>query len=302
LAGSSALSEVACNDSYMPVASYQARLRFDAEAGITYHVSVTWGTGHYPKAGILEFAVGPAPEPPVNDDFDAATAMTALPFGEVIDTSEATTASDDPTPSCSIEPLASTVWYSITLKTRDQIMFQVRGDDFGPTVVLYRGPRGALTEMACSAGGTTPGFVFDPRPGTTYHLLVGGATGDAGQLRVDAKLAFVVRLTIDEGLVDPGSGVATISGKVTCNMPSFVSTDFGELKQKIGRNTVRGSLGLFVQCDGTAPWTSTVTGDSGPFLAGTAEATMSLFGYASETGEISQPRATKTITLKPTRN
>jgi hypothetical protein len=296
-----ALSEVSCNDNYEPIGSYQARLRFDAEAGTTYHVGVTLGLGFQPRAGILEFAVEPAPAPPVNDDFDAATAMTMLPFGEDLDTSEATSASDDPTPSCS-ETLSSTVWYAITPTTIDRIRIQVQGGDFGPTVALYRGTRGALTEMSCSGGwSTTPGFEFDPQPGTTYHMLVGGATGDSGQLRVDATLAFVVRLTISGGQLDVGSGAATISGTITCNKPSFISTDFGELQQKVGRHTVRGPLGVYVQCDGTMPWTATVTGDSGPFVGGKADATLSLFGYASDTGESSQPTVTKTVTLKATR-
>ena len=295
-----ALTEVGCNDNYMPIGSYQARLRFDAEAGTTYHVGVTLGTGLYPTPGILEFAVEPAPAPPVNDDFDAATSMTTLPFGEDLDTSEATAASDDPTPSCS-ESLPSTVWYAITPTSSDRIRFQVQGGDFGPTVAIYRGTRGALTEMGCSAGGSTPGFELDPQPGTTYHLLVGGATGDAGQLRIDARLAFVVRLTITSGTVSAKTGVATISGTITCNKPSYVYTDFGELSQKIGRHTVRGQVGLYLQCDGTIPWTSEVIGDSGPFLAGKADATLLLFGYAGETGEYSQPELTKTLTLKATR-
>jgi hypothetical protein len=293
------LSEIACNDNYEPIGSYQARLRFDGEAGITYHVNVTLGLGFVPRAGILVIAVEPAPAPPVNDDIGSATTMSTLPFGQDLDTSEATSAADDPTPSCSA-PLPSTVWYAITPTSTDRIRFQVQGGDFGPTVALYRGTRGALTEMACSAGGSTPGFELDPKPGTTYHLLVGGATGDAGQLRVDATLAFVVRLTITGGKVDR-SGVATVAGTVSCNKPSFISSNSGELVQMIGGRTTRASLGLFVQCDGTLPWTSMATGDIGPFAPGKADATLSLFGYASETGEISQPTITKAVTLKPTR-
>jgi hypothetical protein len=197
--------------------------------------------------------------------------------------------------------MPSTVWYTITRSNADRVRLRVRGGDFGPAVALYRGTRGALSEMACSAGGTTPGFEFDPQPGTTYHLLVGGATVDAGQLRVDASLAFVVRLTITSSKVDARSGVATISGSVTCNKPSFVSTSFGELEQKIGRQTVQGPLGFFLQCDGTMPWTSTVTGDSGPFVAGKANATLALFGYATETGEFAEPSVSQTIVLKGTR-
>jgi hypothetical protein len=227
--------------------------------------------------------------------------MVSLPFGVELDTSEATTAPDDPAPSCSGE-LPSTVWYSITPAVDDPLRFWVQGLDFGPTVALYSGSRGNLTELACSSGGTTPGFVLDPQPGTTYHLLVGGAMGDAGQLRVDADVAFEVRLTIDRGTVNPKTGVATISGSITCNKHSYVSTSFGELTQRVGRHTVRGSFGPWVECDGTVPWTATVTGDSGPFVGGKADATLSVFGYADQTGEYSQPSLTKTITLKASRS
>jgi hypothetical protein len=294
------LSEVACNDNYMPIGSYQARLRFDAEAGTEYHVAITVGLGLQPIAGFLELTVAPAPTPPGNDDFDAATPMTELPFGEDLDTSEATISSDDPTPSCSAA-LESTVWYSITPTTADRISLQVRGDDFAPTVALYAGARGALKEQACSGGTTSsPGFAFDPRPNTTYHVLVGGATGDSGRLRIDAKHAFVVTFTIDESTVDVGSGVATISGTISCNMPAYISTDAGQLRQKVGRRTIRGNLAAYVWCDGVVPWTAEVIGDGGVFLAGKAEATMSLFGV-SVSGEFSQPTVSKTITLKPGR-
>lgn len=298
----SALGEVACNDNYMPIGSYQARLRFDVSAGMTYHIAVTWGGGLYPPAGTLQFGVTQAPPPPQNDDFDSATAMTSLPFTQELDVSEATEAADDPLPSCSgtlPEPvsLASTVWYSITPSTTDPIALGVRGGDFGPTVVLFSGSRGALTELNCSSGATTPGFTFDPVPGTTYHVLVGGATGDAGQLHVEAAKAFVVRLTIDGGKVNAKSGVATVTGTLSCNKHAFVSTSFGELSQKVARHTVKGPIGIWTECDGTMPWSVTVAGDSGPFVGGKATATLSVFGYVGETGEWSQPSVTKTITL-----
>jgi hypothetical protein len=265
-------------------------------------VAVTWGGGQYPSAGFLTFAVALAPEPPANDDFDAAMAMTSLPFGEDLDTSEATAATDDPVPSCSwLGPLPSTVWYSITPSTTDPISFSVRGWDFGPTVALYSGTQGNLTELACSGGATTPGFVLDPLPGTTYHLLVGGAAGGAGQLRVEADYSFVVRLTIDRGTVNAKTGIATISGTVSCNKHSYISTNFGELTQRVGRHTVRGPIYVYFECDGTVPWSHAVTGDSGPFVGGKADATMSLFGYASQTGEYSQPSLTKTVVLKGSR-
>ncbi|MET0714868.1 MAG: hypothetical protein ABWY57_08130, partial [Mycetocola sp.] len=145
------LTEVACNDSYLPIGSYQARLRFDAAAGTTYHVAITWGGGLFPPAGMLQFGVAEAPPPPANDDFDSATDMASLPFSQDLDVSEATIAPDDPAPSCS-GPLPSTVWYTITPTTADPIALGVRGDDFGPTIALYRGNRGALSEINCSSG------------------------------------------------------------------------------------------------------------------------------------------------------
>lgn len=291
-----ALSEVACNDDYDPIGSYQGRLRFDAQAGTTYHVGVTLGTGLAPTPGILEFGVQPAPAPPVNDDFDDATALGPLPFGADLDTSEATTSPDDPAPSC-FGPLPSIVWYTITPSTTERVHVEVRGNDFAPSISLYRGTRGALAEMACSAGGSTPGIDLDPEPGTTYHVLVGGATGDAGQLRIDAKLAFVAGLTISGGKVDPKSGIAILAGTITCNRPSLVFVD-GELGQKVARHTVRGRVSAFVECDGSVPWTASATGDNGPFVPGKAAASLSVVGIVSGTGESSQSTVTKTLTLK----
>lgn len=291
-----ALSEVACNDNYSPTASYPARLRFDANVDSTYHIAVTWGGGQFPRAGVLQFAIARAPDPPINDDIENATAVTSLPFGEDLDTSEATAATTDPVPSCT-GPLPSTVWYVMTPATSDRIKFEVRGQDFQPAVALYRRTGGSLTELACSAGGSTPGFLLDPQRGLTYYVLVGGATDDAGLLRVDASLAFVVGLKITGGTVDR-TGVATIFGTVTCNKPGFVTSNTGELVQTTGGRTVRAPMGIFVECDGTVPWTSVVPGESGAFVPGRAQATLSVFGFAFETGEQSDLLVSQTLTLK----
>jgi hypothetical protein len=292
------LSEVACNNNDPRQGSYQARLRIAVQASVTYHLMIGWGAGVYPTAGELHLSVALAPPPPANDDFNDATAIGALPFGQDLDTSAATVAADDPSGSC-FGPVGATVWYKITPTTSDPIRIAIRALDFGPAMALYTGSRGNLVEVGCAAYSTVPEIRLDPTVGTTYYLMVGDFTPlGGGHLRVDVSLAFALKLSIDSGRVAPPTGVATISGTITCTKPGYISTTNGQLTQKVGRYTVNGPLYVYAYCPGTLPWSATVVGDSGPFVAGKAEASLALFGYDGDTGEFDQVSTNATVILK----
>ncbi|MET1075209.1 MAG: hypothetical protein ABWY11_21365 [Umezawaea sp.] len=109
---------------------------------------------------------------PSNDDFDQATAITALPFTSTVDTSDGTAADDDPF-DCSWG--TSSAWFRYTATADGFVrMTTDRPDGEKPTISAYTGERGALTwtEGACQyphGGGSN---TFAVTAGTTYHLLL----------------------------------------------------------------------------------------------------------------------------------
>jgi hypothetical protein len=110
-------------------------------------------------------------EPPSNDDFDNATAVTVLPFEATADLAEATRAPDDPT-SC-IGFGGRFVWFRYTAPADGIVKAsQTPSNVYQPVLAAYTGARGALQPVpgVCSYGGAE---TFHVTAGETYHLMVG---------------------------------------------------------------------------------------------------------------------------------
>jgi hypothetical protein len=209
---------------------------------------------------------------PANDDFDNAIAITALPFTSSLNTSEATTAADDPLDdeTCGFNSIGGhTVWYRFSPTQNLRINASTVGSDFDPNVFVYTGTRGNLTRIACNF---LPGsLTFEALAGETYFLVVGPNGEDPGgnlAFRVDQSLEAGV--TIDPvGTVNPRTGVATITGTVTCSQSAFFELG-GEVQQ---RKVVasQGSLFASSDCDGVTSWEGEVVGENGRLVPGKAE-------------------------------
>ena len=123
---------------------------------------------------------------PANDDFDNAIVIAKPPFTNSVNTSDATTAADDPVPSCAAEGQGPTVWYAFTASHRKRIEANTFGSDYDTDLVVYTGTRGDLTEIACNddAGNTVQSqVVFSAVAGETYYIMVGAfASGPGGDL------------------------------------------------------------------------------------------------------------------------
>lgn len=110
-------------------------------------------------------------EPPSNDDFDSATAITALPFTVDQDTTQSTKAADDPT-SCYSWGSRS-VWFDYTAPADGVVRASSTSTGYQPVIAVYTGDRGALTQLpgACTAN-SGPSEAFHVVAGTTYHILL----------------------------------------------------------------------------------------------------------------------------------
>jgi hypothetical protein len=80
---------------------------------------------------------GTALAQPGNDDLAGATFVTALPFTDSVDASEATLEAGEPDLTCA--PLHSTVWYAVTLGRNTTVTVDTAGSDYDTVLSVYRG-------------------------------------------------------------------------------------------------------------------------------------------------------------------
>ena len=113
---------------------------------------------------------------PANDDFDSATVVSALPFGETEDVSEATRAPDDPYTS-----FWPNVWYRFTPAKDTSLELDTTGSNTSTDVCVYTGIRGALGPVACSPDGFDSHFFAELKGGVTYYVMVDITSGCCGQ-------------------------------------------------------------------------------------------------------------------------
>ncbi|HEX9676450.1 MAG TPA: Ig-like domain-containing protein, partial [Anaerolineales bacterium] len=183
------LLEIGCNDRE-PAAEGDAYLTVSVAAGEEYWIEIV-GQGT-PGGGLLELEVWEA-FPPLHDDFDVAVEIAELHFFTAVDTSLATTASDDPAPSCgapSPPQQSHSVWYRYTPAQPETIEIGAF-NAHSLVLALWTGQRGALSENRCfefpAFSGLSPTAFLEA--GTTYWLEVahrGEAAG--GLLEIDLLL------------------------------------------------------------------------------------------------------------------
>ena len=117
--------------------------------------------------------------PPANDAFANAT-QALIGFSEVLDTTEATTDSDDAqlNESCGAPATDASVWY--VLQGTDQgIVVDVSQSNYSAGVLVGVGTQGNLQTVACGPG--TVGFFATA--GTTYYVLAHRRSARRGRQR-----------------------------------------------------------------------------------------------------------------------
>jgi hypothetical protein len=123
---------------------------------------------------------------------------------------------------------------------------------------------------------------FFPVGTTTVNCQATDASGNVatGSFVVHVYAPLRLAVTVNsQGMVSSQTGVARISGTVTCSRAISVDLS-GTLKQLFAKRvTVSGTFSTHVDC--TAPstgWSASVTGDNGRFGAGSADVTVNAFG------------------------
>jgi hypothetical protein len=226
--------------------------------------------------------------PPSNNDFANAMVVTEpLPFDDTVDTTDATSDATDPAPGCIFDSAGHTVWYAYTPSQDLAIQARTFGSDYDTVVAAYTGTAGNLTEIGCSddANGTLQSNVLvEAQTGMTYYFMVGGFGDASGTLAFEVG-APIPAFNIDEvaissvGTVRPRTGVATISGTITCTSGPSVVDVLVSVSQRIGRTTVHASGEDLFACDGTVPWSIQVEPTDGLLVGGPAQVEVEAFGF-----------------------
>ncbi|HEX9872578.1 MAG TPA: hypothetical protein VGC99_29070 [Candidatus Tectomicrobia bacterium] len=234
--------------------------------------------------GTLVVSVPAALAQPNNDTFENAT-TAGIGFSEVLDTTEATTDSDDAqlNASCGAPATDASVWY-VLQGTDTTVVVDVSQSDYTAGVLVGEGSQGNLQTVSCGPGATA----FFAAVGTTYYVLAiddqfdGG--GNGGLLNIsfnEIPPPPTVDINVNRfGTVNARTGVATISGTYTCTNGDFIDV-FVDARQNVGRFFIFGS-GFFFDsstCD-EAPhsWSADVFPQNGKFAGGKAMTVT--FGFA----------------------
>jgi hypothetical protein len=252
--------------------------------------------------------------PPGNDEIDGATPLTSVPSTLTQDTSDATAAPDDPF--CSGH--SATVWFAFTAPASMRYEVDTFGSGYDTTLSVYTGSRGFLWQVGCNdnADGTLQSRVtFNATAGQTYYVMASayGFSGAGGTLSLHLGEGppplSIAPSVVRFGKVSLTTGVAEVSGSVTCSRPTFVSL-YGQLRQEHAGRVLSGSFGVWVPCNGTTTWTATVyVWSAGLFhgraasllVAGPATVSGNAFAFDPETGEFAQRDFMSDVILRGSR-
>jgi len=251
-----ALEQIVCHHDYA---------RFDATAGETYYIMAG-----LPEPGSpLVFLAEQLPPPPVNDDFDDATVITALPFSDDVGTGGAIAERDDPGP-CGDEPQDPNVWYAYTPAADTPVWINATASSITARITVFTGQRGALVPIVCG----TSRVSFLALAGEAYSVMISGGSngtvgpgfgtiiGTPGSLGGLLRIAFSHEPPIDIGIAidasnrfDPHGGSAMIHGTTTCSRPGTIDV-FGILQR--GNDKALGTFHATVECSGATRWSAEV--------------------------------------------
>ena len=176
---------------------------------------------------------------PSNDVVGSATAVSVLPFTDVVDVSGATTDADDfqVNDTCGFF-LQHTVWYAFTAGPDDTSLLVDTNDEnhnvAASSIIISTGSPGALTSLACGydkvAAHTTPG--------TTYYVLIDNYLGSVPVTLSQAPPEPSFTMSFDgQGTIDRRTGTANLTGTYQCF--GDVAFVFGALIQTKGSHTLR---------------------------------------------------------------
>jgi hypothetical protein len=263
------LTELACAAGDPLVAPYGAAVRIHVFAGMTYYFMIENASG-YTVFNVLDATA------PANDDLASAAAIGSLPYADTFAAHYATSADEDPVPSCGPAGAASgmpSVWYKYTpTKSRWLEGTAVAYPDV--TVSVWTGPPGALSEVGCASAQVADQipFRFLANRKVQYLFMVSAASsywygsgwGDAAFTLEAGPRPLKGEVNVVKASVDR-AGVLTVRGTVRCNHDAMF-TELHVTAEGGRRDPGVGDTWWTASCAApTTPWSVDIPG---PFKPG----------------------------------
>ena len=184
-------------------------------------------------AGTLLLLTSTAIAQPASDDLASATSIAATPFaGFKPDASGATTAPDEPTPSCIGFGLGEgSLWYRYTATATEELQADTLGSNYDTVLVVWDGAPPAGTEVGCNddSGPLQSVQRFNAVTGHTYYFQIAFYFSPQPGASLAFHLGpppppFAASITIEPiGRASGSSGVIEIAGTITCNRPVCIA-------------------------------------------------------------------------------
>ena len=161
---------------------------------------------------------------PPNDDFNFPKVISTTPYTDAEDTTNATTATDDPIFTCGSGNQGSkSVWYRFTPSTNGTLAANTIGSGYDTMLAVWTGSRGSLSSVACnddSGGNLTSQLTTTVTSGTTYYIEVARyGTGNSGgpmQLAVSFT-PTIACYTLTTSANPSGGGTVNANPAPNCN-------------------------------------------------------------------------------------
>jgi hypothetical protein len=206
---------------------------------------------------------------PVNDDWESATEVTALPFVDAVDTSRAT--EDDVTPAGLGRYHFHTVWYHLDDASDGQLLVSAQGTRYTHGLAIYQADSATQSPdewtIVDRSGGSRRnpgGFVVPVEADTDYFVGIGSYRSGGGSTRITIKQPAAYDVTLsDHGTYDPVDGSALVHGPMSADEGVTVYVSL-ELRQLVGDRVVKAKdTSRFTPGSDPSTWEMSLSGAFG---------------------------------------
>jgi hypothetical protein len=241
--------------------------------------------------------------PPPNDASADATVVSALPFTDTLDTTEATIGPEDAAGSaaCGLSaPLPKSVFYRYTAPVDQVVRIDVSQSTYAAAVGVLSGEPSACVTTFLGSGS------LSAQAGRSYLIaVVDFGAGEGGTLRLSISVLVpprepVVRL-LGSGTVHRATHAVTVPVKYRCDGGPFALLGV-QVTQRRGRRTAEGFGSEFSPlCDGMRHVAKVVlfTAPGSVFKPGRAVATATISQFVDPFGEFMSQDGPQPICLRP---
>lgn len=199
-------------------------------------------------AAVASVVAGPVPAAsaaPVNDDWEAATEVSNLPFEDTVDTTTAT--KDSVSPDLGRYRTHS-VWYRVSLPADGKVLVSTEGTDFTHKVAMFQADDGSgpaewtMLKAKRGSAGSRTGFTQPVEAGTDYYVSVSAPRRDPGgtaHIMMREPTDFDLSLS-GSGDFDTVDGSAILHGLMSSDRPTEIYV-YVALRQLVGERVVNGA-------------------------------------------------------------